>query len=112
MMRDSGLHAEVKGDMKRAFTIILLLLVSFTLNSLIVQPHRAQQLYQGETLRLKAELVEIVVVVSGKNNRPVTDLKRKDFLLLEDGKPQQISLFSLVRPNAIAPDESSRSSLS
>jgi VWFA-related protein len=89
--------------MKRAFAITGLLLVSFILNLLIVQDYNAQQLHQEEALRLKTELVEIDVVVTDKNNRPVTDLKREDFLLLEDGKPQQISFFSLVRPNTIAP---------
>jgi VWFA-related protein len=107
LLKVSNLRAEVEGEqlMKRAFTITLLLLVSFILNPLIVQPHHAQQLHQEETLRLKTELVEIDVVVTDKNNRPVADLKREDFLLLEDGKPQQISFFSLMRPNTIAPAE-------
>jgi VWFA-related protein len=96
------LRAEVEGEqlMKRALAADLSLLISLIPNLFIVECHHAQQLYQGETLRLKAELVEVDVVVTDKNNRPVTDLKREDFLLLEDGEPQQISFFSLVRPNA------------
>jgi VWFA-related protein len=64
----------------------------------LVRDCQAQQ--QEEVLRLKTELVEIDLVVTDKQNHLVTDLKKEDFVVLEDGKPQQISFFSLVRPNA------------
>ncbi|HWP43826.1 MAG TPA: VWA domain-containing protein [Blastocatellia bacterium] len=61
---------------------------------------RARQSQEDKPLRLKAELVELDVVVTDKAGRPVADLKKEDFVLLEDGKPQQISFFSLIRPTS------------
>lgn len=50
---------------------------------------------QGEVLRIETELVQIDVVVADKQGKLVRDLKREDFTLLEDGKPQTISHFSV-----------------
>ena len=44
-------------------------------------------------LRVESELVLVNVVARDKQGKPVTDLKRDDFTLLEDGKPQRISSF-------------------
>src|SRR5262245_36705932 len=49
---------------------------------------------QEEVLRLKTELLEIRAVVTDKQNRPVEGLKKEDFELLENGRPQGISFFS------------------
>lgn len=46
------------------------------------------------TVRVTTRLVLVDVVVTDKEGRPVTDLKREDFTLLEDGKAQEISVFS------------------
>ncbi|HJQ69223.1 MAG TPA: VWA domain-containing protein [Blastocatellia bacterium] len=69
------------------------LMLSFTLT--VARAQTAQQ--QDEPLRLKAELIQIDVVVTDKKNRPVLGLKKEDFIVLEDGKPQEISFFSLQR---------------
>src|SRR5437899_5010159 len=44
-------------------------------------------------LRVESELVLVNVVARDKQGKPVTDLKRDDFTLLEDGRPQRISSF-------------------
>jgi VWFA-related protein len=44
-------------------------------------------------LRVESELVLVNVVVRDKQGKPVTDLKREDFTILEDGKPQHVSSF-------------------
>jgi VWFA-related protein len=67
-----------------------------------VQEIRGQQSQQEQPLRLKIELVDLDVVVTDKNGHLVTDLNKESFLLVEDGKPQQISFFSLVRPTSTA----------
>ncbi|HLG14842.1 MAG TPA: VWA domain-containing protein [Blastocatellia bacterium] len=87
--------------MKHAITLIAALLV---LSGLLYPATRgfAQQPRQDEPVRLKTELVELDVVVTDKSNRPVTGLKREDFVLLEEGKPQTISFFSLVQPKVVA----------
>lgn len=49
-----------------------------------------QDLYR---LRVESELVLVNVVARDKQGKPITDLKRDDFTLLEDGKTQRISSF-------------------
>ncbi|HEX2330765.1 MAG TPA: VWA domain-containing protein, partial [Candidatus Angelobacter sp.] len=50
----------------------------------------SQGLYR---LRVETELVLVNVVVRDKQGKLVSDLKRGDFTLLEEGKPQTISSF-------------------
>ncbi len=52
---------------------------------------------QEFTVRVKTELVQLRAVVTDRRGQPVDNLSKADFLLLEDGKPQDISLFSLER---------------
>lgn len=47
------------------------------------------------TLRIDTELVQVEAIVTDKSGKLVRDLKREDFELKEDGKPQEISYFSL-----------------
>lgn len=60
-------------------------------------------------LRVTTRLVLVDVVVTDKQGRPVTDLTRDDFTLMENGKPQRIATFSMENPGggiqqaAIAP---------
>ena len=50
---------------------------------------------RNETLiRIDTELVQIDVVVEDEKGLLVRDLKRDDFQLIEDGKPQKIAYFS------------------
>ncbi|HEX9187583.1 MAG TPA: VWA domain-containing protein [Vicinamibacteria bacterium] len=54
-----------------------------------------------------AELVQIDVVVTDEGGRPVRDLRREDFEVLEDGRPQRLTHFAVgtaARP-AAAPAE-------
>jgi len=48
-----------------------------------------------DTLRIDTELVQIDLVVTDKQGKLVSDLKREDFQILEDGKPQTVSHFSV-----------------
>jgi len=48
---------------------------------------------QGE-IKLKTELVQIDVLVSDQGNKPVGGLKREDFELYDNNKPQHITNFS------------------
>jgi VWFA-related protein len=51
----------------------------------------------------RADLVEIEVVVTDSRGAMVRDLRREDFVLLEDGKPQAITHFALRTTRAPAP---------
>src|ERR1043166_8272014 len=45
------------------------------------------------SIRVESELVLVNVVARDKQGKLVSDLKRDEFTLLEDGKPQRISSF-------------------
>jgi Ca-activated chloride channel family protein len=47
----------------------------------------------GATLKVDVKLVNVFVTVTDEHGAPVAGLKRENFALLEDGKPQTISVF-------------------
>ena len=47
--------------------------------------------------RVTAKLVQVDVVARDKAGRPIRDLKQSDFVLLQDGKPQEVRAFELHR---------------
>jgi Ca-activated chloride channel family protein len=47
----------------------------------------------GSTLKVDVKLVNVFVTVTDDHGAPVAGLKKEDFALLEDGKPQTISVF-------------------
>ena len=49
------------------------------------------------TFKSNTNLVIVNVTVRDKSGKPIEDLKKGDFQLLEDGKPQTISVFELQR---------------
>ena len=53
------------------------------------------------TLTVNARLVVLDVVVTDKKGNPVTDLKREDFMVTEDGKPQVIKSFEAPGTHAL-----------
>jgi|GEM_PF-1421979 len=52
-----------------------------------------------DSIKLKAELVQIDVLVTDKIGMPVSGLKREDFELLDNSKPQSITHFSYEQSN-------------
>src|SRR5262245_13041468 len=56
------------------------------------QPQQPQQ----PTFKLRVDYVEVDVVVTDRQGNLVRDLKKEDFQVLEDGKPQAINTFTLV----------------
>ncbi|MCP5112101.1 MAG: VWA domain-containing protein, partial [bacterium] len=48
-----------------------------------------------QTLRVTTRLLEISVVAETKDGKPVSDLEQEDFTLLDDGRPEKISYFSI-----------------
>jgi len=54
---------------------------------------------QGLVLRSTTRLVEVSVVVQDKKGNFIRDLKKEDFVLLENGKPQQIRVFFMQAKN-------------
>lgn len=59
---------------------------------------------QGQQVfRVTTHLVELNVVVHDKQGQPVSGLDRSDFTLFDDGKKQQISIFSVESGHATQP---------
>lgn len=52
---------------------------------------------QDQPIRVKTELIDLRAVVTDKRGQPITDLKKEDFELTENGKPQDVSFFSVVK---------------
>jgi len=50
---------------------------------------------EGDVIRIETELVVCDVLVVDKDGRPVQGLTKSDFVVAEDGQPQQVSHFSL-----------------
>jgi VWFA-related protein len=51
---------------------------------------------QGPTFKVRVDYVEVDVVVTDRQGNLVRDLKKEDFQVLEDGKSQSISTFTMV----------------
>ena len=51
---------------------------------------------QAPVFRAAAHLVQVNVVAHDSHGRPVDDLRKEDFSIAEQGKPQQISFFSMT----------------
>ena len=54
---------------------------------------QSRQVPQAPTFRSRVTLVPIDVRVLDRNGAPITDLRKEDFIIEEDGVPQQISHF-------------------
>jgi VWFA-related protein len=62
---------------------------------------------QRPVFRAGANVVRVDVTVTNRHGEPATDLAREDFALTEDGAPQTIDSFELVRSNGEPTDERS-----
>ena len=75
--------------MSRVSTVLALL--ALALGALAVS---AQNAPQPPRIRVSTRLVQVDVIVRDKNG-PVADLTKDDFVVLDQGKPQELSLFSV-----------------
>lgn len=49
---------------------------------------------ESEVIRVDTELIDVPVTVTDRQGRPVTGLKRSNFVVFEDSKPQEIAEFA------------------
>src|SRR4051812_38647089 len=68
-------------------------------------PVDAQQPQRSATFRAGTDLVRVDVIVRDKNGATVRGLKATDFLIQEDGRPQQITSFDFeeISTSALPP---------
>jgi VWFA-related protein len=71
------------------------------------RPSQEKRESQDSQLRLKTDLVQVRAVVTDKRGQPVAGLKKEDFELLEENRPQAISFFSVE--DVTTPADSQRS---
>jgi len=82
--------------MNRAKSLLPIFVASIIANFFNVVYAQAAKQKQDQTLKLRSELVQFDVLVTGKDDHPVRNLTKDDFVLTDNGKPQDISFFSLV----------------
>jgi VWFA-related protein len=63
----------------------------------VVQHPNAPLQKQGYKFEAEAQLVVLNVSAKDKDGKPVEDLKRTDFTVTEDGKPQEVKVFEFQR---------------
>jgi VWFA-related protein len=95
---DSGPWA-VGLNIRRSLTVSwCLLFMAFSLTTVRAQdepPIEQQKEEEVETLRVDTELVDLNVSVFSRDpQRPIGELQQKDFAVLEDGVPEEISFFA------------------
>ncbi len=59
-------------------------------------PQQHENLPAADTLKLDVDLVNVDVVVTGSDGKPITDLTKGQFKVFDDNVPQQITNFSLT----------------
>jgi Ca-activated chloride channel homolog len=77
--------------MKAARFILLLIHVSLLTVSFPAQNEKKDD---DEVIRVETQLVDVPIVVTDKTGKPILNLKQNNFIVYEDGKPQEISEFA------------------
>lgn len=72
----------------------------FNLLFLLAISAAAQQAPPEPTFRAGTRLVEVSVVAQSTDGKPVAELRREDFQIFDDGKPQEIRVFLADAPAA------------
>src|SRR5215510_10439080 len=78
----------------------------FVVLALSSAQNQAPQSFQqnpDNVIRITVNLVQVDAVVTDSHDKPVTNLKKEDFVLLQDGKPQTITYFAYVNTRSDAP---------
>src|SRR5436305_5368375 len=68
----------------------------FTILAVASAQNQFQQQNPDNVIRITVNLVQVDAVVTDSKDKPVTSLKKEDFILLQDGKPQTITNFTYV----------------
>jgi VWFA-related protein len=83
-------------------------MLALLLSAALAAPAVAQNDNPGFTLKVKTEFVLVNVTARDRNGNLVKDLKREDFTVLEENKPQQVSSFDIETTDAIALPEAAQ----
>jgi len=81
--------------------LLELMIVSQTQFTALLLAAPAQS--SGSTLRVDVELITVEVIAQDKKGKPILNMKKEDFRLLEEGKQQQIVTFDAVSDKSEQP---------
>ena len=74
--------------------ILLLLLTGWSTQA--QKPSKTERQNPNDVVKVTTNLVQVDAIVTDKQGRPVTDLRREDFELSENGRTRQITDFSYI----------------
>ncbi len=80
--------------MRSLAAILSLLCILWAFDETLAQGKDAPKSNEDEVIRVDTELVDVPVVVTDKTGKPILNLKQSNFVILEDGKPQDVADFS------------------
>ncbi len=69
-------------------------------------PARSPNQEQDQTLRIRTNLIQVRAVVTDKQGRIIENLRKEDFIVSENGNPQEVSFFSADKIDGEAPSAS------
>jgi VWFA-related protein len=92
----------MRGKTTSFFLAFLLWLSQGVISSARMEPAQTKPATQDQQVRLKANLLELRVVVTDRQGRLIDTLTKEDFEVLENDRPQQIAFFSVERIGADA----------
>src|SRR6186713_2970289 len=78
----------------RVFCSFLLIFLSASMCAFYGQTKPPSE--EKEVIRVDTELVDVPLTVTDKTGKPILSLKKNNFALFEDGKPQQIEEFTAI----------------
>lgn len=87
----------------RRSAIALFPLLGTAISVLALPPQVTKEDVNTPAVRVSARLVLVDAVVTDKSGQRITDLKKDDFIVLENGKPQKLSAFSFEVPETPSP---------
>lgn len=76
----------------KAARFILLLICVF--GSIVDFPAQTDKKDEEDVIRVETQLVDVPLVVTDKGGKPILNLKQNNFVVYEDGKPQEIAEFA------------------
>jgi VWFA-related protein len=83
--------------------VVLFPFLTLSVGVVAQPPQMSKDDVNTPAMRVSARLVLVDAVVTDKSGQRITDLKRDDFTVLENGKPQKISAFSFEVPENPSP---------
>lgn len=77
--------------------LTFILLTCAVASAQVPEASKQSQPVQDKVFKVDVNLVQVDAVVTDSEDRPVTGLQAEDFIILQDGKPREITHFSYIR---------------